>query len=397
MSSFAPAAAAPARIGTLYPRPAPAPSPFTRAPVSRVSQKAVSPPNILLAVLDDFRFGATSAFGGRCRTPAFEAIADNGLKFLRFGQGAPEAKASLAESLRLKGYTTARFGRCLAFGVNPAEPGFEYVYGQAAGESLRFLSEDEEERISRRISASACYQTERMTDKALGWLRQIHKDNAAQPFFACWTPRAPQSHIQVEKAWVEPYWGAFDHWDQLGPDMSRDRITRMEAYAGFIAQTDFHFGRILETLKVQGVLNNTLIIVMTGNGAVPRPAAGVCSEAVSLREALQLEPADFMRTALERTGGPDTYIRGAAGWAGAMCARYRWTCETAPSFGGLTGGMLVHWPEGMAARGDVRTEFHDTNDIAPTVCAASGATWCGNGRSFADIFSPAQNRPMRVS
>ncbi len=91
-----------------------------------------------------------------------------------------------------------------------------------------------------------------------------------------------------------------------------------------------------------------------------------------LNGAAGLETAEFMASHIDDFGTPKAYNHYAVGWAHAMCTPYQWTKQVASHWGGTRNGTIVHWPAGIAAKGEVRNQFHHVIDVAPTVLDAAG-------------------------
>jgi arylsulfatase len=225
-------------------------------------------PNVLIVLLDDVGFGASSAFGGPCATPTAERLAANGLKLNRFhttalcsptrqalltgrnhhtvGMGGiteiatsapgyssvrPDTCAPLAETLRLNGYSTAQFGKCHEVPVWETSPlgpfdawptgggGFEHFYGFIAGETNQYYPAiyDGTTPVEPEATPEEGYHfTEDMTNRAIGWIRQQKALMPGKPFFAYYAPGATHAPHQVPTEWSDRYAGRFDEgWDVL--------------------------------------------------------------------------------------------------------------------------------------------------------------------------------------
>jgi len=224
-------------------------------------------PNVLIVLIDDVGFGASSAFGGPCHTPVAERLAGEGLKLNRFhttalcsptrqalltgrnhhsvGMGAitematsapgnnsirPKNKAPIAETLRLNGYSTAQFGKCHevpAWEVSPVGPfhqwptgsGFEYFYGFVGGEANQYypgLYEGTTAVEPPRTPEEGYTLTEDLADRAVTWVRQQKALAPDKPFFMYFAPGATHAPHQVAKEWSDKYRGQFDDgWDAL--------------------------------------------------------------------------------------------------------------------------------------------------------------------------------------
>ena len=224
-------------------------------------------PNVLLVLLDDVGFGASSAFGGPCHTPTFEKLAADGLKFNRFhtcalcaptrqalmtgrnhhsvgmgnitevataapGQSSlrPNTKAPLALTLKLNGYSTAMFGKCHEVPVwenNPMGPfehwpagggGFEYFYGFVGGENNQYdpaLFEGLTAVEPPATPEEGYHLTEDLADHAVNWIRQQKALMPDKPFFIYFAPGATHAPHHVPKEWADKYKGQFAHgWDR---------------------------------------------------------------------------------------------------------------------------------------------------------------------------------------
>ncbi len=225
-------------------------------------------PNVLIVLIDDVGFGATSAFGGPCQTPSFERLAKEGLRYTRFhttalcsptraallsgrnhhsvGMGGiteiatsapgyssirPKDKAPVAETLKLNGYATAHFGKCHEVPVWETSPmgpfdrwpspgnGFEHFYGFIGGETNQYapaLYRDTVPVEPDRTPEEGYHFTEDMTDHAIDWIRQQKALMPDKPFFAYYAPGATHAPHHVHPDWSDKYKGKFDQgWDAL--------------------------------------------------------------------------------------------------------------------------------------------------------------------------------------
>ncbi len=417
-------------------------------------------PNVIVILIDDAGFGATSAFGGPCQTPNAERLAATGLKYNRFHTTAlcsptrqalltgrnhhsvnmggiteiatsapgyssvrPKDKAPLAETLKLNGYSTAQFGKCHEVPVWQTSPmgpfdawppgggGFEYFYGFIGGETNQYypaLYEGTTPVEPDKTPEEGYHFTEDMTDKAISYIRQQKALMGDKPFFVYFAPGATHAPHHVPKEWADKYNGVFDEgWDkqretsfarqkELGvipadceltprpaeipgwddmPEALKPILRReMEVYAGFMEHTDHHVGRLLDAVEELGILDDTLIYYITGdNGASAEGSVnGTFNELMMLNGASGLETPEFLNSKIDAFGGPEAYNHYAVGWAWAMDAPYQWTKQVASHWGGTRNGTIVHWPAGIKAKGEVRSQFHHVIDVAPTILEAAG-------------------------
>ena len=148
----------------------------------------------------------------------------------------------------------------------------------------------------------------------------------------------------------------------------------MEVYAGFMEHTDHQIGRLVDTLEELGQLDNTLIYLIIGdNGASAEGTPnGTFNEIISLNGAAAFETTEFMAERIDEFGTPAAYNHYAVGWAHAMNTPYQWTKQVASHFGGTRNGTIVHWPNGIEAKGEVRSQFHHVIDVAATILDVAG-------------------------
>jgi hypothetical protein len=148
----------------------------------------------------------------------------------------------------------------------------------------------------------------------------------------------------------------------------------MEVYAGFMEHTDHHVGRLIDTLADLDILDDTLIFYIIGdNGASAEGTLnGTFNEMINFNGAAALETPEFLQARLADFGGPNSYNHYAVGWAHAMDTPYQWTKQVASHWGGTRNGTVVHWPNGIQAKGEIRTQFSHVIDIMPTVLEVAG-------------------------
>jgi arylsulfatase A-like enzyme len=257
--------------------------PDTSYPPIKDVRPPQSAPNVLVVLIDDVGFGASSAFGGPCQTPNFEKLASGGLKYTRLHTTAlcsptrqalltgrnhhsvamgnitetataapgytsvlPNTKAPLPLTLKLNGYSTAQFGKCHEVPVwqtSPAGPftawptgggGFEYFYGFIGGENNQWdpaLYEGTTPIEPPKTPAEGYHLTEDLADKAINWVRQQKALLPDKPFFMYFAPGATHAPHQVPKDWIDKYQGKFAH----GWDKQRENTFERQKELGVIA------------------------------------------------------------------------------------------------------------------------------------------------------------------
>ncbi len=229
-----------------------------------------------------------------------------------------------------------------------------------------------------------------------------------KPFFMYFAPGATHAPHHVPKEWADKYQGKFDDgwdvlreqmlpkqkqlgvvpedaeltarhaeipgWDDMPAELKPVLARQMEIYAGFLEQTDYHVGRLVDAIEELGVLDNTLVYYILGdNGASAEGTPNGCfNEMCTLNGLAGIETMEFLLSKIDDFGTPDAYNHYAVGWAHALCAPYQWTKQVASHWGGTRNGTIVHWPKGIADKGKTRDQFHHVIDVAPTILEAAG-------------------------
>src|ERR1700757_727532 len=252
-------------------------------PITRLRPPAGAP-NMLVVLIDDVGFGASTAFGGPCNTATAERLAAGGLRLNRFhttalcsptrqalltgrnhhsvGMGGitevatgapgyssvlPNTMSPIARTLKLNGYNTAQFGKCHEVPVwetSPVGPfdawptgggGFEYFYGFIGGEANQWyptLYEGTTPVETKKTPEEGYHLMEDMTDKAMAWVSQQKALAPDKPFFVYFAPGATHAPHHVPKEWADKYKGKFDQgWDEL-----REEIIARQKELGVIPQ-----------------------------------------------------------------------------------------------------------------------------------------------------------------
>jgi arylsulfatase len=138
--------------------------------------------------------------------------------------------------------------------------------------------------------------------------------------------------------------------------------------------TDHHVGRLFDTLKDLQILDDTLIYVIIGdNGASAEGTPnGTFNEMLTLNGVTGVETPEFLTERIDKFGSPEAYNHYAVGWAHAMDTPYQWTKQVASHWGGTRNGTVVHWPKGIKAKGEIRSQFCHVIDLAATVLEVAG-------------------------
>lgn len=330
----------------------------------------------------------------------------------------PRSAAALPRILRDAGYSTMAIGKWhLAprwdqqqsgpFDRWPLGLGFERYYGFPAGDTNQFapnLIRDNSYVDPPRTPEEGYHLTEDLADEAIRMIGEQQESTPHQPFFCYFATGAMHAPHHAPAEWIERYRGRFDDgwdawrervfarqvalgivppgteptprpegvaaWADLPAGEQRLYARQMEVYAAFLAHTDHHVGRVVDFLAELGILDDTIVIVCSDNGTSAEGGAhGSFNE-----HAWALGQEDDLEVSLARIddlGGPRAYGHYSWGWAWAgntpfrLWKRYTW-------LGGTRTPLIVHWPNGFAARGEVRSQFCHAVDLAPTILDAAG-------------------------
>ncbi len=332
----------------------------------------------------------------------------------------PRSAATLPRLLRDAGYNTMAVGKwhlvpggershAGPFDRWPLGFGFERYYGFLQGDTNHWsphLVQDNDYVEPPRTAAEGYHLTEDLADRAIVYVQRQHEAAADRPFFLYFALGAMHAPHHVAAEWIEPYRGAFDQgwerwrdevfarqlatgvvpdgtvlpprpswiqeWDALSPDARRMLAHQQEVFAGFLTHTDAQIGRVLDALEEIGILDDTLVMLVSDNGASGEGGAlGTFNEhrfTEHIPETVEqnLEWADEL-------GGVRSYPHYSWGWAWAgntplrLWKRYTW-------LGGTRTPLIVHWPAGIEAHGEIRDQFVHAVDLMPTVLDACGVT-----------------------
>ncbi|MBX3464748.1 MAG: arylsulfatase [Planctomycetes bacterium] len=325
----------------------------------------------------------------------------------------PDSIATLAEILRQNGFSTAAFGKYHEtppwevsvsgpYDRWPTGSGFDRFYGFIGGETNQWAPAiyDGVTRVEHRRSPDYHFTTD-MTDQAIAWVSAQQSLTPDKPFYLYFAPGATHAPHHVPRQWIEKYRGQFamgwdrlreqtfarqkelgvvpadakltprpkeiPAWDDMTADQKRLFERQMETFAGFAEHTDHEVGRLVAQLEALGELENTLFLYVVGdNGASAEGGPeGTFNENMALNGIIGR--AEQMMAHIDDWGAPSTYPHFAVGWAWAGNTPFQWTKQVASHFGGTRNGLVVHWPRGIRAKGEIRSQFHHVIDVAPTV------------------------------
>lgn len=331
----------------------------------------------------------------------------------------PNDAKYFAETLRHNGYSTAAFGKwhetptweVSVSGPHfrwPTHSGFDKFYGFIGGETNQWepVIFDGVTRVPKKEQENYHFTTD-MTTEAVEWVKFQQAMTPEKPFFIYYATGATHAPHHAPKKWIEKYKGKFDDgwlalreqtlqrqkkmgvvpedtklapmpedikdWDTLSANEKKLFALQMETFAGFAEHTDVEVGRLVEAIDEIGKLENTLFIYIMGdNGSSAEGGLeGTFNELVHLNGIFDAETIDSMLQRADDWGGPNSFPHMSCSWAVATDAPFKWTKQVAADFGGTRNGMVMHWPAGLEAKGEIRSQWHHVNDVAATVLEAA--------------------------
>ncbi len=330
----------------------------------------------------------------------------------------PKTAALLPRILRDNGYNTmavgkwhltpqAEYSSAGPFDRWPIGQGFERYYGFLGAETNHWSPElvrDNTPTAQPRTVAQGYHLTEDLVDNAIAMMRDQQYGAPNKPFLCWFATGAAHAPHHVPPDWITPYRGAFDDgweslreqtfmrqlelgvipndtiltprpswvqkWGALSEDEHRLFARYMEVFAGFVSHTDAQIGRILQYLDDNNLSENTIVLLMSDNGASSEggvhgtlnEAASWLGDFASVQDALE---------SIDEIGGPLHTNHYPFGWAWAgnspfqLWKRYSW-------LGGVRAPLIVRWPQRISDVGAIRSQFMHAVDIAPTLLAAIG-------------------------
>jgi arylsulfatase len=334
------------------------------------------------------------------------------------GEIAPNA-VTLPQILQQHGYATLATGkwhltngdhrsRIGPFDSWPTHKGFDRYWGFLDGESNQFepayiVSGTE---IVTPPHRPDYYFPDYLTAHALQMLRDLRAADQHKPFFLYYTPGAVHAPHQTKAVDRERYRGRYaigwdkireqrlarqkqlgiapantdltarnpqvEAWDSLSADQRKMYARFQENYAGFVDNLDQQVGKLLAYLQSSGELDNTIVIFLSDNGASPEGDVEGQANGLAYFHFHKTTTAENLKH-FDDLGGPNTHPHYPLGWAQAGNTPFKHTKRTAHG-GGVRAPFIISWPKGIHAAGEIRTQFHHIDDVAPTLLEILGIT-----------------------
>jgi arylsulfatase A-like enzyme len=359
----------------------------------------------------------------------FGTISESACGFPGYSGHIPLEHGTMASILREAGYGTFWIGKNHNVPVDafdmaanrrhwPLGLGYDRFYGFIGGETNSWYPEliEDNHFIEQPAQPEDGYHLAKdLADKAIQYLQDAKQSQPDKPWYLWFCPTANHAPHHAPKEYIDKYKGKFDDgyeayrewilprmikrgilpegtqmtplnpmsegtfsegdsvrpWNTLNADEKRLFSRMAEVYAGMSEYTDAQVGRIIDYLAETGQLDNTLVIYCADNGA-----SGEGSPKGSTNECkfFNAWPDDLKENleAIDRLGSPDTYNHYPTGWAVAFSTPFRMFKRYSNYSGGTCDPLVISWPKGIKARGELRDQYHHCTDIVPTILECCG-------------------------
>ncbi len=352
--------------------------------------------------------------GRNHHTNGMGRVADLAMGFPGYWGVVPPENGFLSEILRTHGYSTYAVGKWhltpddethMAADRSswPLGRGFDRWYGFHGGETHQFVPTlycDNHSVQPPRTPAEGYHLTEDLVDHAVEYLSDLRNADGEQPFFLYFATGACHSPHHAPPEWIERYRGVFDEgwdvererilarqielgvvapdtelsprppwvpaWDELDPADQKVAARFMECFAGFLSHTDDQIGRLLAHLEASGDADNTVVVLVSDNGA---SSEGGVTGSINDVRMVNRDPASRseLRERIDEIGGPSLHNNYPWGWTMAGNTPFkRWKREVHE--GGVADPCIVRWPARFAGdAGSLRHQFAHAIDVLPTM------------------------------
>ena len=374
----------------------------------------------------------------------FGTIAESAVGFPGYAGHIPYNMATMASVLRDAGWTTLWIGKnhnvpVDAFDMGsskkrwPLGLGYDRFYGFIGGETNQWYPEliEDNHFVEQPYSAKEGYHFSKdIADKAIAYIRDSKQSRPDKPWYMWYCPGANHAPHHCPQDYIDKYKGKFDDgydayrewvlakaidrgvlpkgtqltpinpmakgtfsegdtvrpWNTLSEDEKKLFCRMAEVYAGFSEYTDVQIGRVIDYLEESGQLDNTLILYCADNGA---SGEGSPNGSVNENRFFNGYPdnIDDNMKMIDKLGSPDTYNHYPTGWAVAFSTPYRMFKRYSQYAGGTCDPLIIHWPKGIKATGEMRHQYHHCTDIVPTILDCCGI-------EFPEIYDGVKQEPL---
>jgi arylsulfatase len=341
----------------------------------------------------------------------------------------PDSCATVGQILQDGGWSTFWIGKNhnvpeqdIASGASrkqwPLQKGFDRYYGFLGGETNQWYPDLTEDNrfVDQEYGPDEGYHLSKdLVDKAIGMIRDQKASNPSRPWYMWFCPGANHAPHHCPQEYIDKYKGKFDAgyeayrewvlprmiakgivpkdtkltplnpmpadmanpadavrpWNTLNADEKKLFSRLMEVYAGFSEYTDAQIGRLIDYLEQSGQLENTVVLYAADNGASGEGGPNGSVNENKFFNGYPDELAENMKL-LDVLGGPDTYEHYPTGWAVATSTPFKMFKRYSEYAGGTCDPLVISWPKGIKAHGQVRHQYHHSTDIVPTILDICG-------------------------
>lgn len=356
----------------------------------------------------------------------------------------PDECATVGQILQENGYSTFWLGKNhnvpeqdVSSGASrkqwPLSKGFDRFYGFLGGETNQWYPDLVEDNhfIDQPYGPEEGYHLSKdLADKAISLIQDQKASNPSKPWYMWYCPGANHAPHHAPEEYIKKYKGKFDEgyeayrewvlprmiergilpkdtkltpinplpdniansadavrpWNTLNDDEKKLFCKLAEVYAAFSEYTDVEIGRIIEYLEKSGQLENTVVIYAADNGA---SGEGSPNGSVNENKFFNGYPDELSENLklYDKLGGPDTYEHFPTGWAVAFSTPFQMFKRYSEYAGGTCDPLVICWPKGIKAKGEVRNQYHHSTDIVPTILDICGV-------EMPKVFNGAEQYPL---
>jgi arylsulfatase A-like enzyme len=359
----------------------------------------------------------------------YGSIAESATGFPGYSGHIPPENGTIAHILRDAGYSTFWVGKnhnvpVDAFDMGsskkawPLGLGYDRFYGFLGGETNQWFPEliEDNHFVEQPYDPEKGYHFSKdIADKAISFIRDSKQSQPTKPWYMWYCPGANHAPHHAPKEYIEKYKGQFDDgyeayrewvlkrmieknilpkdtqltpinplprevlpeadsvrpWNTLNDDEKKLFSRMAEVFAAYSEYTDVQIGRLIDYLEESGQLDNTLIFYCADNGASGEGSPNGSVNEIKYFNGYPDEISENL-SMIDKLGSPETYNHYPTGWAVAFSTPYKMFKRYSSYAGGTCDPLVIFWPKGIKAKGEVRHQYHHCTDIVPTILECCG-------------------------